>query len=1368
MLKKSNFLIIALAFMGLSASVANAQYQCGDNLYWDYNSSTKALTITGWGDMYDFGSYWSTPWYSRAYSGSITSLSLPAGITSISDNAFHSCVNLTSLTIPNSVTSIGDYAFRSCHHLKSVTIPSSVTKIGWRAFEYCSDLTTVNFNATNCTSMGHIFESCENLTTLNIGSNVTNIPDWAFPGCQIKSLTIPNSVTKIGDYAFGGCGDLTSLTIPNSVASIGDYAFDGCSSLTSLTIGSSVTSIGDYAFAGCSDLTTITSKAINAPEISTNSFFGVENSIPLYVLCGSIWSYQRSYFWLDNWGDYFTNIQAILTYNITVESNNIQMGEASIIQQSDCDNGNQVIVLATANDGYEFVHWLEDGTKVSANAEYSFTATDNRTLVAVFNKMPEINLFVNMEIGGTVSGGGIFLTGEKCTAIATANEGYRFVGWREKGSLLYTSYNAIYEFTVFGNKNLEAVFEKVYEISLSANPTNGGTVNGDGTFKEGALRMVTANANAGYMFMGWQENGKMVSANTAYVFMLKENKTLVAVFRTPQSNLRTIALSSIPDDGGTTTGDGIFAIGTERTITATPNKGYIFANWLESDTIVSTDTTYTFTLTGNRTFIAVFQETETDVSDIEVSEEEGITVVPEDVCARVAWRAVEGAGAYVLTVYAANRTDIICTFEFGANGKLLSFSFGQQAKTKTAATEDIFGIRVSNLSPKTTYYYTMQILGEGDTVFETKDGTFTTTGAGKSTYFVAASGNDSNNGLSQETAFKTFQHACAVAETGDIIAIVGKVPVSGNAAIPAAAGLTIVGAGSDAILDGEGTTPVMDIRDDVEGVGEETYDYFFANLTIQNAFRSAAGGGGAISIDAPVKLRFSNCKFLNNKTDCLKGNNDDTWNGGAIRANGADVEIYNCVFNGNRAFAGGALEILNANSLIVENSVFKQNSTYVKGGGARDDNAIGGALVARGCSSTMINNCLFAGNSTYRDASDGAAGGAMFVMTADGGNVDVINSAFVDNNTFQHAGAISADGYNAIYTFINTTFSGNQCKDAGGVIFAPFSGNNAEMNIINCTMSGNKTLGNTGHSGGIMLMGPKKSLKIHNSIIEGNTAQSGGLRNSDISYLYNECIIGSIDVRNSYVGSYFCDAAIDWENYYATTVNANSQYDYIAPGSNFYSYSQSGISFNLANTDRSFYYPLKAGYPAVNGGNKALLLAYDRSDDQFGVERNSPCSIGAVEAILEGENLPNDMVIAEDDNYTEEMKTIIAMVSYAVSLSSMPANGGTLSGNGTYQVNTSHTVTATANAGYTFICWMEGIVPVSASANYTFTVTGNRTLVAIFQETTITGVVVETRHATSLQVVGYYSILGQKLPQEPQSGLYIILYDNGKAVKILK
>ena len=35
-------------------------------------------------------------------------------------------------------------------------------------------------------------------------------------------------------------------------------------------------------------------------------------------------------------------------------------------------------------------------------------------------------------------------------------------------------------------------------------------------------------------------------------------------------------------------------------------------------------------------------------------------------------------------------------------------------------------------------------------------------------------------------------------------------------------------------------------------------------------------------------------------------------------------------------------------------------------------------------------------------------------------------------------------------------------------------------------------------------------------------------------------------------------------------------------------------------------------------------------------------------------------------------------------------------------------------------------------------------------------------------VSAFYDLLGRKLPKEPASGIYIILYDNGKAVKAIK
>jgi len=58
--------------------------------------------------------------------------------------------------------------------------------------------------------------------------------------------------------------------------------------------------------------------------------------------------------------------------------------------------------------------------------------------------------------------------------------------------------------------------------------------------------------------------------------------------------------------------------------------------------------------------------------------------------------------------------------------------------------------------------------------------------------------------------------------------------------------------------------------------------------------------------------------------------------------------------------------------------------------------------------------------------------------------------------------------------------------------------------------------------------------------------------------------------------------------------------------------------------------------------------------------------------------------------------------------------------------------------------------------------------ILIWQTNQIDNAVVETWHAASLRVAGYYNILGQKLPKEPESGIYIIMYDNGNSEKAIK
>ncbi|WP_418854978.1 leucine-rich repeat domain-containing protein [Prevotella sp.] len=146
--------------------------------------------------------------------------------------AFDGCSGLTSLTLPAGITSIGSYAFYGCSGLTSLNLPAGITEIG-----------------------DHTFYCCSRLTSLNLPAGITKIDFYAFYGCRgLTSLNLPAGITEIGNGAFSGCSGLTSLNLPAGITEIGDYAFQGCSGLTSLNLPAGITEIGYGTFQGCSGL----------------------------------------------------------------------------------------------------------------------------------------------------------------------------------------------------------------------------------------------------------------------------------------------------------------------------------------------------------------------------------------------------------------------------------------------------------------------------------------------------------------------------------------------------------------------------------------------------------------------------------------------------------------------------------------------------------------------------------------------------------------------------------------------------------------------------------------------------------------------------------------------------------------------------------------------------------------------------------------------------------------------------------------------------------------------------------------------------------------------------------------------------------
>lgn len=213
-------------------------------------------------------------------SASLTSVTIPSGVTTIADSAF-AYNQLTSVSLPSSLTSIGDHAFYN-NSLTSVVIPDSVTRIKPLAFSF-NKLSSVSL-PTGITSIEYDTFNSNQLTSITIPSGVTSIGREAFSTNNLSSITIPAAVTSIDDNAFS-YNKLSSATFNNGLTTIGRGAFF-YNALTAVTIPSSVTTLGDSAFAYNriasttlpSSLTTIGDQVLANNPITTITYGGTTYS----------------------------------------------------------------------------------------------------------------------------------------------------------------------------------------------------------------------------------------------------------------------------------------------------------------------------------------------------------------------------------------------------------------------------------------------------------------------------------------------------------------------------------------------------------------------------------------------------------------------------------------------------------------------------------------------------------------------------------------------------------------------------------------------------------------------------------------------------------------------------------------------------------------------------------------------------------------------------------------------------------------------------------------------------------------------------------------------------------------------------------
>ena len=260
-------------------------------------------------------------------------------------------------------------------------------------------------------------------------------------------------------------------------------------------------------------------------------------------------------------------------------------------------------LTATPSGQFRFVQWTENGEIVSTSENYAFAVVSDRNLTANFERIScSIEARPYPAVAGLAEGSGTYLIGETCTLTASAHYGYSFAEWQENGTSVST--DSVYVFTVENDRCLIAVFQPdEYEISLDAEPADGGSVEGNGIYHFGDSVTVRAVANSTYYFINWQENGEVVSTAQDYAFAVDGNHHFVATFA---QDCYVVTATPEPINGGSITGAGNYVAGTQCQLVAHSAPGYGFDKWTENGVTVSNSSSYSFTVNENHDLTAHF------------------------------------------------------------------------------------------------------------------------------------------------------------------------------------------------------------------------------------------------------------------------------------------------------------------------------------------------------------------------------------------------------------------------------------------------------------------------------------------------------------------------------------------------------------------------------------------------------------------------------------------------------------------------------------------------------------------------------------------------------------------------------------------